>query len=89
MKGPGERHKYDLRRVWECPVCHHHEKTSGAVTSALCHCQAKVSGPERQFMKLVSDGPRRTTPRQNPQSPELTPFSSESATPGESDIPRP
>lgn len=59
MKGPSERLKYDLRRVWECPVCKHHERTEGHVTSRLCRCQAKASPLQRQWMNLIEDGPRR------------------------------
>jgi len=36
MKGPYERLKYDLRRVWECPVCRARVRTGGNVTSLLC-----------------------------------------------------
>lgn len=60
MKGPYERRKYDLDRVWECPVCHHRQRTSGAVTSCLCTCQLQRDPSQRQVMQLVSDGPRRT-----------------------------
>ena len=27
MRGPYERLKYDLRRLWECPVCKHTNTT--------------------------------------------------------------
>lgn len=63
MKGPYERLKYDLRRVWACPVCQHRERTAGNVTSCLCHCQTKVEPAHRQMMKLVEDGCRRLLPR--------------------------
>lgn len=59
MRGPYERLKYDFRRVWECPVCHHRERTSGAVTSMFCPCQAKEDALKQRPMKLVDDGPRR------------------------------
>ena len=59
MKGPYERLKYDLRRVWECPVCHHRERTGGDVTSLICGCQENEPPAQRQPMKLVEDGPRR------------------------------
>lgn len=58
MKGPQERLKYDLRRVWECPVCRHRERTSGQVTSLWCACQSKA-GPSAVTMRLVEDGVRR------------------------------
>jgi hypothetical protein len=59
MKGPGERLKYDLFRVWECPVCHHRERTLGDRTSCLCRCQRKQKPTERVWMKLLEDGVRR------------------------------
>ena len=59
MKGPYERLKYDLRRVWECPVCHHRERSGGDVTSLICGCQENEPPAQRQPMKLVEDGPRR------------------------------
>ncbi len=55
MKGPFERLKYDLRRVWECPLCHHRDRTDGRVTTRFCICSG-----ESQFtpMKLIEDGER-------------------------------
>lgn len=58
MKGPYERLRYDLRRVWECPVCHHKERTEGTVTVMFCKCQEKSESPP-VAMKLIEDGPRR------------------------------
>ena len=60
MKGPYERLKYDLRRVWECPVCHHRERSPGDVTAIVCRCQEKQ--PRPVFMKLTEDGVRRNVP---------------------------
>jgi hypothetical protein len=51
MKGPGERTKYDFRRVWECPACHHRERTGGDVTHHLCACQRKVEPAARLWMR--------------------------------------
>jgi hypothetical protein len=59
MKGPYERLKYELRRMWECPVCHHRERTGGDRSTLLCGCQRKVKPTERVWMKLVEDGLRR------------------------------
>jgi hypothetical protein len=59
MKGPYERLKYTLRRVWECPVCKHRERTEGWVTNMYCRCQREVPAPKQQCMKLVKDGVRR------------------------------
>jgi hypothetical protein len=58
MKGPYERLKYDLRRVWECPECHHKERTGGEVVNRLCRCQEKAQPAEQVWMKLVEDGAR-------------------------------
>jgi hypothetical protein len=59
MKGPGERLKYDFRRVWECPVCRHRERTGGDVTYRLCACQRKLEPMQRAWMRLVHEGGRR------------------------------
>ena len=59
MKGPYERLKYDLRRVWKCPDCHHHERSEGSVTSLVCRCQHKKEVADRVAMKLVGDAARR------------------------------
>jgi hypothetical protein len=61
MKGPHERLKYDLRRVWECPECRRRERTSGAVTSRLCRCQTDRPRTKLVWMRLVEDGPRRAS----------------------------
>ena len=59
MKGPYERLKYDMRRVWECPVCQHRERTPGTTTSLLCRCQEKVEPAERRLMRLLQEGGER------------------------------
>ena len=60
MKGPYERLKYSLRRVWECPVCNHRERTDGETTSCYCRCQGETATPQQACMKLIQDGLRRT-----------------------------
>ncbi len=60
MKGPYERLKYALQRVWECPVCQHRERLGGSVTFHYCRCQDDVQPLQRVCMKLVKDGARRT-----------------------------
>jgi hypothetical protein len=62
MKGPYERLKYDLRRVWQCPLCRRRERTSGAVTFRFCQCQMKHPDGKPVLMKLVADGVRRVGP---------------------------
>jgi hypothetical protein len=62
MKGPSERLKYDLRRVWECPVCKRCERTTGAVAFRHCSCQMKQMEGRAVVMKLVVDGVQRVGP---------------------------
>ncbi|MDP6467553.1 MAG: hypothetical protein QF918_07430 [Pirellulaceae bacterium] len=62
MKGPKERLKYDLSRVWECPECHNRTRTSGEVTHTTCGCQSKMLFTEQRCMMLVEDGVRRILP---------------------------
>ena len=59
MRGPYERLKYDLRRIWECPDCHHRERTEGSVTYLTCRCQRKKKIRDRVGMRLIEDGIRR------------------------------
>jgi hypothetical protein len=66
MKGPYQRLKYDLRRVWECPRCHHKERTGGEVINRLCPCQEQEPPRQQVWMKLVEDGPRRVASEQAP-----------------------
>jgi hypothetical protein len=61
MKGPYERLKYVLWRVWECPECQHHERTSGDVTFMYCRCQAN-NNSKKVCMHLIKDGVRRVKP---------------------------
>lgn len=60
VKGPFERLKYDLRRLWECPECHHRVRTPGTRTTRMCRCTLDERGRPTP-MKLIADGPRRRT----------------------------
>jgi hypothetical protein len=62
MKGPYERLKYDLRRLWECPVCKRRERTDGGVTFRHCDCGTKQEGGQPVVMRLIADGPQRLVP---------------------------
>src|SRR4051812_17468623 len=62
MKGPHERLKYDLRRLWECPACKRRERTSPSVTFRHCTCQMKQLEGKPVVMKLIEDGVQRLTP---------------------------
>lgn len=60
MKGPYERSKYDIRRVWECPVCQHRERSAGTVTFLICGCQKEVPRTQQRCMQLVEDAGRKS-----------------------------
>jgi len=62
MKGPYERLKYDLRRLWECPACKRRERTDGGVTFRHCECGTKQEGGQPVVMRLIADGPQRLVP---------------------------
>ena len=62
MKGPGGRLRFDIRRSWECAVCHRRELTSGDVVSRLCVCSAKSDPPRKVWMKLIETKPARPAP---------------------------
>ena len=63
MKGPFERLKYDLRRLWECPLCNRRERSDGTVTSRFCSCPGKgVPEGQRTAMKLLEEAGHRTVP---------------------------
>ena len=63
MKGPFERLKYDLRRLWECPSCKRRERSDGTVTSRFCNCPGKgVPDGQRTAMKLLEEAGHRTVP---------------------------
>lgn len=60
MKGPYERLKYTMHRLWECPACGHHERTGGDVINMFCRCQVPLPRNDQIPMKLIEDGIRRT-----------------------------
>ena len=62
MKGPYQRVKFDLRRLWECPVCNRRERTAGSVTFRHCQCQMQRLDGQPVVMKLIADGVQRLTP---------------------------
>lgn len=50
MKGPDQRIKLDVRRVWECPECHTRRRAPADVVSMRCTCQSGAV-----WMRLVED----------------------------------
>ena len=55
MKGPFGRLRFDVRRVWECPVCHRRDRTGGDIVTLICRRDRKAAGPD-VWMKL-HEGP--------------------------------
>jgi hypothetical protein len=62
MKGPYQRLKFDLRRLWECPVCKRRERTDGMVTFRHCACGTRQEDGRPVVMKMIADGPQRLVP---------------------------
>jgi hypothetical protein len=62
MKGPYERLKYDLRRLWECPVCKRRERTASSIVFRHCACQVKQPDDQPVVMKLILDSIQRVGP---------------------------
>jgi hypothetical protein len=71
MKGPYQRVKFDLRRLWECPVCQRRERTAGTVTFRHCQCQMARLDAQPVVMKLVEDGMQRLAPAIERPRPEI------------------
>lgn len=69
MKGPHERLKYDLRRLWECPACKRRERTPGSITFRHCTCRLKQLDGKPVVMLLLEDHIQRLTPAVNIQHP--------------------
>jgi len=85
MKGPYERLKYDLRRLWECPACKRRERTPASVTYRFCQCQMKQADGKPVVMKLIEDGVQRLVPplriqHESPKTIEAEPPASGPAT---------
>jgi hypothetical protein len=59
MKGPDNRKRFLVKRVWQCPRCGVKEWTAGDVVQRVC---TQCGGPNPTFMKLVEDLPRPRTP---------------------------
>lgn len=73
MKGPGLRQKSELDRLWECPNCRYHERTTGMQTSLVCpKCIRPEAGARTHFMKLIASPP--TAPRRSFQVISNTPI---------------
>lgn len=62
MRGPFERLKYDLRRIWECPVCKRRDRTTGEVTTLFCRCNTADANALGNCMQLVEADGIRTVP---------------------------
>ncbi len=66
MKGPGNRVKFVIRRVWQCPACGRRLVTAGNVAQQRCACRPADSAEGPIWMQLVRDA-LRTSRRDVPQ----------------------
>jgi len=66
MKGPYERLKYELRRVFECSHCHRRIRIPASFTSSICTCTP--ADGQLPVMKLVEDGMRRVDGKELPRA---------------------
>lgn len=84
MRGPGHRNRFDVRRIWECPVCQKRVKTSGQIVTLRCEACARNKTGDTAWMKLI-EPPHvsrfKKPPVQNEapaeQQPELPPQAGE------------
>jgi hypothetical protein len=72
MKGPGGRLRFDLRRVWECPLCHRRDWTGGDSVTRLCNCMAKTEPGRQVWMKLVEVKPAPVVVEHSASPPATT-----------------
>jgi hypothetical protein len=65
MRGPGLRLKYDVRRLWRCPVCGYERRAPAMEVVVRCHCNH-----EEPWMKLV-EPKRQVRPPARPHDPYI------------------
>ena len=61
MKGPSGKLKFDVRRLWECPVCKKPKWTTGRVVQVASSC-CPASDGTTNWMRLVEETPGEKTP---------------------------
>jgi hypothetical protein len=69
MKGPYGRLRFDVRRLWQCPVCGRFERTPGSIVTLVCRaCGTNSAGSGEVCMKLV-EGPPTSSETANEREP--------------------
>lgn len=63
MKGPSGRYRFDLRRLWECPLCKRRTHTTGQVVHLACPCGDHLIPERTVWMRLVEES-RKPVPRE-------------------------
>ncbi|WP_131818132.1 hypothetical protein [Planctopirus hydrillae] len=58
MKGPWGRIQTDCRRVWKCPACGAQRLLPATITSVVCQCSGRESGPRGSSGQGSQDSPR-------------------------------
>ena len=53
MKGPGHGRQYDVRRLWECPVCQKRVRTLGSIVNLRCEACARNKTGDTAWMRLL------------------------------------
>jgi len=64
MKGPRSRHRHNVKRIWECPVCRKRAFAPPQVATRVCECQGK---DRPTWMQLIEPPPKKPiAPAENP-----------------------
>jgi hypothetical protein len=58
MRGRAAWWKFDVRRIWVCPLCSRRVKTGGDVVNQPCDCLAKSNVAKPVWMQLVEPSPQ-------------------------------
>ena len=73
MKGPYGRLRFDVRRLWQCPVCGRFERTPGSIVTLVCRaCRTTSADLGEVLMKLVEEpaiSPETANEREPPREP--------------------
>jgi hypothetical protein len=71
MKGSRGRRKFDVRRVWECPVCRRRARTGGHIVNRECDCLAASNPPRQVWMKLIEEEAKKPSAESQPERQPL------------------
>ena len=69
MKGPRSRHRFNVKRIWECPACKKRAFEPPQVTARTCDCQGK---DRPTWMCLIDPTRPRVEPSEAPATDQPT-----------------